>query len=764
MGNQHTYAGRQSQTAGPLKAPGDSAQNDNTGNFSPVSIIDTPGFAAESGPGTGLPPYQRRPRRPDLDTTAALIGAKKVGATWRGPHLCAGERAGAPVPGNSGYEIKHRNGRVYAVCHYGHAYDDANAALDRELGIGAAAPLPPPPPLPPRAGDSGGKWAGHTAASAEIANATRYRVTTDVAELLAETGWPLLKASGFTFGELLADAALAGGAYWTWVKIILADGMPRAMFRGFPDGPKAIWGAQAKDAPARNHKYVQPYIWPNPNAGDDAPILIVEGEKAGAAVASAAPPGLRIASAPGATELGNLAIESLLGDFTVLGMPDQDDTGRQNWQKLGERLLKAGKPARLVKNTPGWLVTEAARRHNPAVKTDGLDAADLTSDDLLALLAGAPIAERGAHAESEWDFRLPPAPAPEVAGKREIPKPPRDDFPCLDVPGVIRRPNCLGRQGQVVLDCRECDNCFDHACLCDTTLYQAGIDGAGEQDVLVYPYESLKDVRKFWRAQCKRARPDGIQLPAVRLLCPRDRAGRVMMIIYRDGLPARARELTLKALARAGNGGTLDARPVTAADFCGMVPANRKERDDDGDKKGMFSVKFSAWPARYRKDDDCYGWGDGTFIGADELDGEAVTILDDELAARRKRGRDWAEFANTGDWTAACRPISLELWQAYARAVSDEDKPAQKSVVKEIRAESGYAGPIALLRDSLNGDRPCHKLLRRHVAGLPPEIITPPQPQPPPQPDWRYAAAIAAIAAAALAGAPAAAGAPDMPL
>ena len=787
MATQHSQAAAESQTAGPrIAPPGDSALYNDNVHLPGVSstlqrhfhaenalnrVLDTPPdttYPADAADSSVYmaPAYQLRR---DLDATAALIGARKVGATWRGPHLCAGERAKEPVPGNSGYEIKRskRTGRVYAVCHYGHDYDDANAALDRELGIAAAAPLPPP--LPPRAGNSGGKWAGHTAASAEIANSVRYRVTTDVAELLDATGWPRLKATGFTYSELLAAAALAGGAFWTWVDYILADGMPRAMFRGFPDGPKAIWGAQAKDAPARNHAYVRPHIWTNPNAwlGDYAPLVIVEGEKAGAAVASAAPPVWRIASAPGANELARMPLDLLLGDFTVLIMADQDDAGRNAAQKLASRLIRAGKPPHLVKIVPGLLMLEAAQRHNPAVKTDGLDAADITSDDLLALLADAKIAEWGVYAESDWDVRLPAAPAYADAVKREIPTPPRAElFACTDIQGVIRRENCLQRTEQIVIDCRECDNCFGYQCLCDTTLYLAGIDGAGEQDVLVFPYEKLKEARKFWQSQRERARQDGIQLPAARLICPRNRADRVMVIIYRQPLPARARELTLKALARAGGKWTLDTRPVTAADFCEMVPAARKQRDDDGDK--MFSVKFSAWPVRYGDESDCYAGGDGTFFGPDELDGDAVTQLDPEVAARKRRGREWAEFANVADWTARLpRPISLELWQAYGKAVEDKDKPGWKATVKEIQLEAGFRLPPRLLRDSLHGDSPANRLLRRHVAGLPPEEITPPQPQPPPRPDRSYAVAVtAALAAvtAALIAAPAAAGAPDTPL
>ena len=651
---------------------------------------------------------------PLADEIADRLGARHSGANnWRLPHLCGGEHHSAPIPPNSGYSLlRLPDGGAAVHCFYGCDTASAYAALRRALGN-----LAPPPDTAasatraarPRRRDNGRPPV--TAAEAARRNyAARNSPPPDM-ELIDDAGWPRPPYQPQrTYSDLLNGIS----ARWTaWTDYTLADGGIDTTFRRFPArGAKTLWTVKPDGAAPRTKRGMHPAFLDNPSAAPDDPVVVVEGEKAAAALAYYQPAGWRIASGGGESLLKSVALDSLLAAPRVMIWPDNDAPGIAAAITLAQRLIDAGKRRRDVILLDTADIAAAARLHDPDIDTDGIDAADIPPE--LALMLIRDGAKR----------------AGDTAGNDRVlrrPRRARDEY-CVSIRKRIEYQDTTGRGAVQYLSCRDCDGCVAYQRKCDMARYAFGRH-SGPQSILTYPYDTPDECRRMVRAVhgIVTRHNDGANRPSVQV-----RDGIRLVMVFAEQLPPDIAGPVARALERAGKG-TLSHNEMTPPQFHALVPPARKQHthlsgDGDGAAPALLSVKFSDdWTEFWTPARD-YAYGDGVVL---DLDSPAPPGTADEHTAlvmwRRKRGREWAAFANVADWTAAMRAdISAELWDAYVAA----DTPAARyEVAAEIRAATGYAGPVTLLTDAITGDRQCHRLLRARVAGSPPELITPPRPE-----------------------------------
>ena len=654
---------------------------------------------------------------PPADEIADRLGARRAGAHgWRLPHLCAGEHHAAPIGANPGFSLRRLDdGTAGVKCFYGCPDSSAYAALRRALGIAA------PPP--------------DTAASATRAAAVRRRdddrppVTAAEARrrndaarnhppggvaLIAGTGWPRLHQPQRSYAELLDGIS----PRWTaWCDYTLADGQPDTAFRRFPApraGAKSLWATKVTDAPRRDHRGMHPAFWDNPAAAQGDPVVVVEGEKAAAALASAQPAGWRIASGGAESLLRSLAPDTLLPAPRVLIWPDADTPGIIAGAGLAQRLIDAGAAPQGIILMDTADVIAAARLYDPAMDTDGIDAADIPPELCIALLNSA--GKQGGDSIAGGDRVL------------RRPQRTRDEY-CVSIRAMIECQDSTGAGAVIPILCRECDRCVAYLRRCDTARYAFGRE-SGPQSIIRYPYDTPAECRQVVRAihGAVKRHNDTANRPSVQL-----RNGHSLVMAFAAPLPDDCASAIERLLERAGKGTLERRRELTPPQFYGLVPAARRQHthlDGDNDGAALLSVVFSdEWPAFTAPARD-YAYTDGAVL---DLDTTAPPDTRDlhtpQTIARRKLGREWSAFANATDWLATCHTdIPMELWRALETAAVAT--PAEKyGVATEIRAATGYAGPVALLVDALTGDRQCHRLVRQRVAGLPPELITPPKPE-----------------------------------
>lgn len=652
---------------------------------------------------------------PPADEIADRLGARRAGANgWRLPHLCEGKHPSAPIPPNSGFSLlRLPDGTARVTCFYGCPPDTAYAALRYALGIAGAPPDTAASAIriaSPRQQDDRPQV---TAAEARRRNDAARNQPPGAIELIAGTGWPRLRQPQRTYSDLLDGIA---AARWTaWTDYTLADGQPDTLFRRFPAraGAKSLWATKATDAAFRQHSGLHPAYWDNPAAGEDDPVVVVEGEKAAAALASAQPAGWRIASGGAESLLRSLALDTLLSAPRVLIWPDNDAPGIIAGAGLAQRMIDAGAAPQDTILIDAADVAAAARLHNPSVDTDGIDAADLPPELVTALIhAGAK--RNGGIAGNDRVLRRP---------QRT-----RDEY-CVSIRAMIECQDSTGAGAVIPILCRECDGCVAYLRRCDTARYAFGRE-SGPQSIIRYPYDTPAECRQVVRAihGAVKRHNDTANRPSVQL-----RNGHSLVMAFAAPLPDDCASAIERLLERAGKGTLERRRELTPPQFHGLVPAARRQHthlDGDNDGAALLSVVFSdEWPAFTAPARD-YAYTDGAVL---DLDTTAPPDTRDlhtpQTIARRKLGREWSAFANSTDWLATCHTdIPLELWRALETAAVAT--PAEKyGVATEIRAATGYAGPVALLVDALTGDRQCHRLVRQRVAGLPPELITPPKPQ-----------------------------------
>ena len=319
------------------------------------------------------------PTLPDAETIAQLLGGRQVGEQdWRIPHVCGGSEPGAPLGDNPGLSIGNTpTGDLIAHCFYGCDNADAYAAIRAALGIDNRRTKRPSITPWLRCPDCG------TLGSADL--------------LIPGTGWPDLSCKcGTSYDRLFS--AVVSEPRTAWAEYTLADGRPRRMVRQVPPRAgtrKSTWEAEPKGPDGQRRRRaatgLTPLLW-HEDAGEV--LLIVEGEKAAAALVSAdvSNHGYTAVSVQSAAGMATADYPALVAGRRVVIWPDDDPpnertgkrAGPEAAQKAARRILDAGAVSvRLVDpGAVGELVPDGG-------KHQGADAADIRPEHLPDLLEAA---------------------------------------------------------------------------------------------------------------------------------------------------------------------------------------------------------------------------------------------------------------------------------------------------------------------------------------------------------------------------------------
>ena len=329
---------------------------------------------------------------PNAATTAHQLGGRKAGQNdWRLAHLCAGAAPGDPLGDNPGLSIGDGNDGLIVKCHYGCDTAAAYAAVRAALGID-----------------------NRRTSSPSITTSLRCPDCNDhlpADRLIPRTGWPALTCRcGTSYDRLLS--AVVGDPWTAWAEYRLADGKPRSMVRRFPPlagKAKTTWeqepvGPDGK-RPRRQATSLTPLVW-----ATDAPnaiLLIVEGEKAAAALVSAAVHNLGYTTISTQSSAGMATAdyaETVAGRHVII-WPDDDPPHERTGKRAGPeaaikasaRILDAGAISVRMVNP------EAVAHLVPAgSKEKGADAADIRPEHLPELLENAAdAAERRADVQQQ---------------------------------------------------------------------------------------------------------------------------------------------------------------------------------------------------------------------------------------------------------------------------------------------------------------------------------------------------------------------------
>ena len=320
------------------------------------------------------------PTLPDAETVAQSLGGRKAGANdWRLAHLCGGAAPGTPLGNNPGLSVGNAaDGGLIVKCFYGCDNADAYAAVRAALGIENRRPTRP----------SITPWLRCPDCDTHL----------PADRMIPGTGWPALMCScGTSYDRLIS--AVVGDPWTAWAEYLLADGKPRRMVRRFPprSGKSKTTWEQEPDGPdgKRPHRAaagLTPLVWQNDTP--DSILLIVEGEKAGAALVSAAVHelGYTTVSTQSAAGMATADYADIVAGRHVIVWPDDDPpnerTGRRPGpeaaRKAGRRILAAGAiSVRLVDSeATAALVPDGG-------KGKGADAADVPTERIHELLDDA---------------------------------------------------------------------------------------------------------------------------------------------------------------------------------------------------------------------------------------------------------------------------------------------------------------------------------------------------------------------------------------
>ena len=320
------------------------------------------------------------PQTPDAETIARSLSGRKVGENdWRLAHLCGGAEPGTPLGTNPGLSIgDSADGGLIAHCYYGCDTATAYTAVRSALGIENRRP----------SSSSITPWLRCPDCQAHL----------PADQLITRTGWPALACScGTSYDRLLSSVV---SKPWTaWAEYGLADGKPRRMVRRFPprdDGPKSTWAREPAGPdgtrPRRRAVGLTPLVW-----GTDAPnaiLIIVEGEKAAAALVSAAVHelGYTPISTQSAAGLATADYAALVAGRYVIVWPDDDPPNQRTGKRPGPQA--AHKAATRIQNAGAISVRvvdpEAVALLVPdGGKRKGADAADVRPEHLPQLLENA---------------------------------------------------------------------------------------------------------------------------------------------------------------------------------------------------------------------------------------------------------------------------------------------------------------------------------------------------------------------------------------
>ena len=316
---------------------------------------------------------------PDAETVARRLGGRKAGENdWRIPHLCGGDAPGAPLGDNPGLSIGNGTNSLIVKCYHGCDAANAYAAVRAALGIDNRRTSSP----------SITPWLYCPDCKAYL----------PADRPIPRTGWPALTCScGTSYDRLLS--AIASEPWTAWAEYRLADGKPRRMVRRFPprqDGPKSTWAREPVGPngtrPRRPAVGLTPLVW-----GTDAPgacLLIVEGEKAAAALVSAGVHNLGYTpvSTQSAAGMATADYAALVSGRNVIIWPDADPLNERTSKRPGPEA--ANKAAERIQDAGALSVRvvdpkAAAELVPDGGKRKGADAADVRPEHLPQLLQDA---------------------------------------------------------------------------------------------------------------------------------------------------------------------------------------------------------------------------------------------------------------------------------------------------------------------------------------------------------------------------------------
>lgn len=637
---------------------------------------------------------------PPPDAIAHTLAGRKVGENdWRIPHLCGGETA---LGHNPGLTLRRSNrGNTVARCFYGCAPRDTYAAIRRALGIEPGAAYTPPPPV-------------ELPAQPQPRRAFRRPAypAPQTAPLISGTGWPLLVGAT----PYSRQVQSIPGRWTAWTPYTLPDGGRRDKLRRYPagDGAKARWDGDT----GRPVAGLTPYVWQDVTG---APLIIVEGEQAAAAVVSSGAQ-YGVASVDGAGAWLTANFSAVVAGRRVVVWADADAVGGYTAGRAVGRILESG--ARAVHWVPTAAVQDAARRAAGGGRWDALDAAlDAPQQDgnarratLLALFTAAALDAKGADAAD-----VPPAmvdPLIRAALVAGMPQPddaqPDDDTRGVILPAIPADMRCqdIGRailtrwtpdtdRITTPLPCGVCDRCLRWHNRKHRLRYEPCAALFGAQTILKVHMESVQAAAQFRRAQGRRA--GDARLTIFSPVAIADGGGIAVTIIYAAPLTPAAARCTELALARAGLDCTLETRRLTGLEVESLLPDRKTLRDVDDDGiagRRYHAVSFSddwGYPVLERVDD--YAGGDGVIVEVPDGEPRLTQEVVPPAVASRRATLDPEACATlyAGEWlsqmTAA---IPRAAWDALV-AVALDPQGDTRPEVERIRQATDYAGPSRLL-------------------------------------------------------------------
>ena len=350
-----------------------------------------------AGTATAGTPGRTRIPLPPADKICHRLGGRRAGSIkgqpgYRLPHICGGE---SQIGDNPGLVVWTQGGRTRICCHYGCERKDAERAVRDALGDYSSYEQRPHFAYTPKE---------ETLRPRRPFVEPSYHAP-DGYELIPGTGWPLLQGDG-TYSERLNGIR----DVWTaWCPYVLADGRPRKILRQFPPQPggsKSKWDGDLR----RVIRGLTPTLWKNPPPG--APLVIVEGEKAAAALVSSGAP-VGVASVSSTSGLKNANYRPIVEGWHVIIWPDADDPVQRHGKITQEGLdaTKIAVPRIQVAGALSVSLVDIERVQSMVTdgsKRDGADAADLGSAAVLEILEnpdfgpnqGGDVGEEGSSADN----------------------------------------------------------------------------------------------------------------------------------------------------------------------------------------------------------------------------------------------------------------------------------------------------------------------------------------------------------------------------
>ena len=621
------------------------------------------------------------------------LGGRRMGhisgqPSYRLPHFCDGESMMGDNPGLVAWT---QGGRTRVYCHYGCEPKDAEKAVRAALGdyssdeprpYFARTPADETPRPRPRRPFVEPKY--HAPAGYE---------------LIPDTGWPLLQGDG-TYSDRLDDIQ----DVWTaWCSYELADGRSRKILRQFPPQrgvPKCKWDGDV----GRPLRGLTPFLWKNPPAG--APLVIVEGEKAAAALVSS-DAAVGVASVSSTSGFKNANYRPVVEGQHVIIWPDADDPVLRQGNLIREGLDAAKAAVPLIQMAGALSVSlvdiELVRSMVPDVsKRDGADAADLASAAIREVLTKIPDFGPNQRANIEEG----PADRPEIRvfmgvsfdhtlidSEGREPEPPRPpSFWCLNPTWLRTAMASTGDEVEQYLKCGVCAKCIYWYKVLKTRRYSRGVDDETEQTVASLRLPTLTDAIRF-----RKLLNNMDDAPRVSLVQPDGTAGGwKVTVVFADLSEKRARAFAKR------HGATVERGPVTPDDFIAMLP-EKKRFDEDGVTCAAAAFAGGWRAPGYRRGKPRYLTNQGTMvnIAGQEFKNPPEPFVCENEEIKRLASMDNEEeaaYLSAVNWMATADMSRIsDFWTVWAERLAGKEWVRQ---ARKLHPVIKYNVSESLLRDA----------------------------------------------------------------